>query len=495
MPATTAPRLPPQHDRAKSAAERAAIDASCRGPVLAFASSAVAWLLMGSVFALVASIKLHSPYFLTGSAELTFGRVRMAHLQSVGIGWASLATVAAALWLMCRLSRAELIYPKLLYLAAGLWNVGVFLAVFGILLGDAQSVEWLDAPPYAPPFFIAALGIVSAWTVAVFRRRREPHVYVTQWYVLGAVFWFPWLYLVANFMIFWSPATGVVQPIVNWWFGHNVLGLWFTPVAVGSAYYLIPKIIGRPIHSYYLSIIGFWSLALFYSWAGMHHLIGGPIPGWLASASTVGSMMMIIPVLAVAINHHMTMRGHFHRLRYSPALRFTVFGSIAYTAVSLQGSFEALKDFSEVTHFTHYTVAHAHLGAYGFVTMIYFGLFYYMIPRLTGREWASPVLIRVHFWCAAVGITTYFAALSIGGWWQGRMMNNPDVPFGKIVEYLRPHLFTRSLAGILLTTGHVAFAVSFVMNLAGWGKRRAGGPTFFVEPAESQSTYPPRPPP
>ena len=234
---------------------------------------------MGSLLALIASVKLHSPYFLTGSAELTFGRVRMAHLQAVGIGWASLATVAAALWLMCRLSRAELIYPKLLYLAAGLWNVGVFLAVAGILLGDAQSVEWLDAPPYAPPFFIAALGIVSAWTVAVFRRRREPHVYVTQWYILGAVFWFPWLYLVANFMIFWSPATGVVQPIVNWWFGHNVLGLWFTPVAVGAAYYLIPKIIGRPIHSYYLSIIGFWSLALFYSWAGMHHLIGGPIPG------------------------------------------------------------------------------------------------------------------------------------------------------------------------------------------------------------------------
>ena len=101
-------------------------------------------------------------------------------------------------------------------------------------------------------------------------------------------------------------------------------------------------------------------------------------------------MMMFIPVLAVAINHHMTMTGHFHRLRYSPALRFTVFGAIAYTAVSVQGSFEALKDFSEVTHFTHYTVAHAHLGAYGFVTMILFGLFYYMIPRLTGREWASP---------------------------------------------------------------------------------------------------------
>lgn len=483
MAATLSPEQTARN-RTAAAGERAAIDASCRGPVLAFAGSAVAWLLVGSLLALIASVKLHSPYFLTGSPELTFGRMRMAHLQAVGIGWASLASVAAAVWQMCRLSRAELVYPRLLYFACALWNIGVFLAVFGVIFGDATSVEWLDAPPYAPPFFIAALGIVSAWVVAVFRQRREPHVYVTQWYILGAVFWFPWIYTIAVFMIFWSPATGVVQPIVNWWFGHNVLGLWFTPIAVGTAYYLIPKIIGRPIHSYYLSIIGFWSLALFYSWAGMHHLIGGPIPGWLASASTVGSMMMIIPVLAVAINHHMTLQGNFHRLRYSPALRFTVFGAIAYTAVSIQGSFEALKDFSEVAHFTHYTVAHAHLGAYGFVTMIMFGLFYYMVPRLTGREWASPMLIRVHFWCAAVGITVYFAALSIGGWWQGRMMNNPDIPFGKIVAYLLPYLFTRSLAGILLTTGHLAFATSFIMNLAGWGKERSGGPTFFVEPAQ-----------
>ncbi|HEV3437731.1 MAG TPA: cbb3-type cytochrome c oxidase subunit I [Gemmata sp.] len=470
--------------RLRSAAERAAIDASCRGPVLFFASSAVFWLLVGTLLAIIASAKLHSPYFLTGSAELTFGRVRMAHLQAVGIGWASLATVTACLWLMCRLSRAELVYPKLLYFAGTIWNFGVLIDVLGILCGDAQSVEWLDAPKYAPPFFVAGLGLVSAWTVAVFRRRREPHVYVTQWYVLAAVFWFPWLYLVAVFMIFWSPATGVVQPIVNWWFGHNTLGLWFTPVAVGTAYYIIPKIIGRPIHSYYLSIMGFWALALFYAWAGMHHLIGGPIPAWLATASTVGSMMMFIPVIAVAINHHMTMLGHFHRLKYSPALRFTVFGAIAYTWVSFQGSIEALKDFSEVSHFTHYTVAHAHLGAYGFVTMIFFGLYYYMIPRLTGREWASSTLIRIHFWCASVGITTYFVSLSIGGWWQGRMLNNPNVPFANIIQYLQPYLMIRTLAGIGMGIGHLAFVTLFIMNLAGWGRARSGGPTYFVEPEE-----------
>jgi cytochrome c oxidase cbb3-type subunit 1 len=414
----------------------------------------------------------------------------MAHLQAVGIGWASLASVAGCLWLMCRLSRAELLYPKMLYLSGALWNIGTALAVFGIIFGDGQSVEWLDAPPYAAPFFIAALGIVSAWTVATFRRRREPHLYVTQWYILGAIFWFPWLYLVAQFTIFWAPATGVVQPIVNWWFGHNTLGLWFTPIAVGAAYYLIPKIIGRPVHSYYLSVIGFWSLALFYAWAGMHHLIGGPIPAWLATASTVGSMMMIIPVLAVAINHHMTMRGHFDRLRYSPALRFTVFGAISYTLVSLQGSLMSLKSYSETVHFTHYIVAHAHFGAYAFVTMILFGLFYYMIPRLTGREWPCSALIRVHFWAAAVGITGYVVSLSVGGWWQGRMMNNPDVPFARIVLYLQPHLFARTLCGILIGIGHAAFATSFVMNLSGWGKRRTG-PTYFTEPPP---TCPPEPP-
>jgi cytochrome c oxidase cbb3-type subunit 1 len=477
-----APAAPHPVDRERAAVERASIDASCRGPVLYLASSALFWLLAGSLLAVIASTKLHSPYFLTGSAELTFGRMRMAHLQAVGLGWSSMATMAAAVWLMCRLSRAELVYPKILIAAGTLWNVGTFLAVFGIIFGDGLSIEWLDAPPYAAPFFVAGLGIVAAWVVAVFRRRREPHLYVTQWYILAAVFWFPWMYLVASFMIVFQPATGVVQPIVNWWFAHNFLGLWMTPVAVGAAYYIIPKVIGRPIHSYYLSITGFWALALFYSWAGMHHLIGGPIPAWLITASVVGSMMMFIPVIAVAINHHMTMVGHFHRLKYSPALRFTVFGAIAYTWVSFQGSIEALRSFSEVAHFTHYTVAHAHLGAYGFFSMIMFGLMYYMIPRLTGREWPSVALIRLHFWSAAVGITVYFVALSIGGWWQGRMMNNPSVPWANIVNYLKPYLFGRTVAGILLTVGHLAFATSFVMNLGGWGKKRTGGPTYFVEP-------------
>ena len=473
-----------EDDRERSRRERGAIDASCRVPVLYFTVSAVFWLVLGSFLGSSVAAKFVYPDFLTSSPELTFGRLRMAHLQAVGIGWSSLSGMAMGLWMMCRLSRTTLPYPGLLVVAGTAWNIGMLLDVVGIVAGDGTSVEWLEAPPYSPPFLLFGVGLVSAWTVATFRRRRERHVYVSQWYIMAAVFWFPWMYTVTQMMIFWYPTKGVTRSVVNWWFGHNYLGLWLTPFGLGAAYYLIPKIIGRPVHSYYLSIIGFWSLALFYSWAGMHHLIGGPIPAWLATASTVGSVMMLIPVISVAINHHMTMRGHFHRLKYSPALRFTVFGAMSYTLVSVQGSLEALKDFSEVTHFTHYTVAHAHLGMYGFYTMTMFGAIYYFVPRLTGREWASARLIRIHFWCAAVGISIYFVSLSVGGWWQGRMQNNPNVPWANVLGYLKPYLWERMAAGILMTVGHAALATSLILNLTGWGVKRAGGPTYFVEPAE-----------
>src|SRR5882757_189499 len=181
---TTATSSMTDVQRDASAQERRAIDASCRVPVLYFAASAVFWLLIGTVLALLASFKLHSPYFLTNTPELTFGRVRMAHLQAVGLGWSALVAMAASIWLMCRLSRVDLIYPKLLVLAGTIWNIGMAADIIGILIGHGTSVEWLDAPRYAPPFFVAGVGIVSAWTVATFRRRREKHVYVSQWYIL-----------------------------------------------------------------------------------------------------------------------------------------------------------------------------------------------------------------------------------------------------------------------------------------------------------------------
>jgi len=177
-------------------------------------------------------------------------------------------------------------------------------------------------------------------------------------------------------------------------------------------------------------------------------------------------VMMIIPVVTVAINHHMTMVGHFSTLKHSPTLRFIVFGAVCYTAVSLQGSMMALRSINLPTHFTHHTIAHAHLGMYAFFTMVAFGCLYYIVPRLTQREWASARLISIHFWTTAGGILLYVVPLMVGGVWQGFAMNNPDIPFLDIVATTKPYLAIRSLAGLIITVGHVAFAVNFTKVLS-----------------------------
>jgi cytochrome c oxidase cbb3-type subunit 1 len=254
--------------------------------------------------------------------------------------------------------------------------------------------------------------------------------------------------------------------------------LWFTPLGLATAYYLIPKVLGRPIHSYYLSILGFWSLALFYSWNGMHHLIGGPFPAWLISASVVASVMMFIPVITTAINHHMTVRGNFQALKWSPTLRFTVFGAMCYTLASLQGIFMAIPSLNIVTHFTHYTVGHAHLGLYAFFTMIMFGAMYYILPRVVGWEWPSARLIRWHFWLVAIGIGMMVVVLTLGGILQGLALLDPNITFMASLDYTKPWLFLRSVSGILLTAGHLVFAVSFTLLLLKVGSLRTE-PTLF----------------
>lgn len=463
-------------------AELSEIDASIRTAALFFVISALGWLMIGTVFALMAAFKSHQPDFLGAYEFFTFGRVRSAHLNAMAYGWANNVIFAVGLWIMARLCRSPIDHKGLLLIAGIFWNLGVTIGVFGILRGDMNSVEWLEIPPYATPLLAISYTLIGVWGVMAFKFRKGDHVYVSQWYILAALFWFPWLYVVAQAMIIWFPARGVVQSVTNWWFAHNVLGLWLTPMALAAAYYLIPKVLGRPIYSYYLSVLGFWALAIFYNWAGVHHLIGGPVPVWLISAGIVASVMMVIPVIVVGLNHHMTVVGLHREVWRSPTLRFTVFGAISYTLVSLIGSSMALRSVNEVTHFTHFTVGHAHHGVYAFFTMIMFGGVYYMMPRLLKREWPSAGLIRLHFWSCALGITVMLVALHAGGWIQGMEINDATIPFLDTVQNTIPWLKARSISGIMLTVGHVAFAVNFFWMLFAAGAVRAKqGPTLLNE--------------
>jgi cytochrome c oxidase cbb3-type subunit 1 len=438
---------------------RIQIDRSCRQTVLGYYVSALCWLLSGSFAALVSSIKLHHPEFLGNWEWLTFGRIRPVHLNMVVYGWSSMVGIGTLLWLQARLCKVRLPNRILLPSTVLIWNAAVIWGVFELLTGNSTGVEWLEFPIPVLGLFGFVLLVLFWVSLKMFSQRRVRHTYVSQWYLFGSTLWFPILYVSAVLL----PATGLVSgaawATTNWWYAHNVLGLYVTPMGLATAYYLIPKVTGQPIHSYHLSLLGFWTNALFYSWVGTHHLVGGPLPAWIITAGIVGSVMMFIPVTTVAINHHMTMVGNFHMLRTSPTLRFVVFGSISYTIVSYQGSLEALRSVSQVAHFTHYTVAHAHLGMYAFYTMIMFGAMYYVMPRMTRNEWSSPRLIKVHFWSCALGVIVYFVSLSWAGWNQGLMMNAPGVGFLKVVEYTKPYLVARSLSGILMTSGHVAFAI------------------------------------
>lgn len=244
------------------------------------------------------------------------------------------------------------------------------------------------------------------------------------------------------------------------------------PLGLAGAYYFIPKIIGKPIYSYRLSLLGFWTLALFYSQVGMHHLIGGPVPTWVVSLSVVQSVMMVVPVIAVAINQHVLSLSNPWAWRESIPLRFIALGAIMYTLASLQGSLAAVRSFNTLVHFTHYTVAHAHLGAYAFVAWVIFGAIYYLLPRIVGSDWPSRAMIALHFWLVVIGFTIYFVSLTVGGWLQGQAMLDPARNFLDSMQLTIPYLSGRSLGGSLMTLGHLVFAY----NIAAFFYTRAKEP-------------------
>lgn len=430
-------------------------DRSSRVPVLVFTASAVVWLVVGSLAGLVVSLKFNLPDWLTSTPALTFGRLRPVHLNVVAYGWLSMAGIATALWLLPRTLRTTLRGARFAVAGAVLWNVGMLSGVAALLSGWTDGTEWLEFPWPLDAFFVVGGGLTGVPLLLTLRHRQVEHLYVSTWYIAAALVWFPILFAVGN----WPGVHfGVEHALVNWWYAHNVLGLWFTPLGLAAAYYLIPKIVGRPIHSYQLSLLGFWALALFYSQVGVHHLIGGPVPGWVVTLSIVTSVAMVVPVIAVAVNHHFTVLGRFRALFHSPVLRFVMAGAMMYTLASLQGSMQSIRAVNTLTHFTHATVAHAHLGAYGFASFIFFGAVYFFMPRVTGAEWPYKRLIDWHLGLALAGFGIYFVALTIGGVLQGIAMLDSAQPFIASVDVTKPYLWGRTAGGVLMTAAHLLFA-------------------------------------
>jgi cytochrome c oxidase cbb3-type subunit 1 len=460
--------------------ERALIDASARVPVLFFYTTALTWLLAATAFGFISSVKLHQPELLSTFSWLTYGRVWPAYLNILTYGWASLAGIGTAIWITARLCRVPIRSPGLLILGGIFWNFAVTIGTIAILSGNSSGVEWLEYPRFSAAVLFMAYSLIAVWGVIMFRRRREGHTYITLWYFIAAFFWFPWMLGAAYLSVFVFHVHGVVQASVAAWYAHNVVALWLGSIGLGTIYYLIPKVVGRPVHSYHLASLGFWSFALFAGWTGATRLSGGPVPVWMVSAGTVACIMMLIPVATVTVNYVLTMRGQYNMVYHSPTIRFVFYGAFAWSLLNIIAVIASMRSVDRVTHFTHFIVAQMHLGLYAFFSMVIFGSMYYIVPRLVGCEWLSASFIRIHFWGSAYGIGLLIAMLIFGGVAEGMIWDDPNRTIAQVVQQTLPYLRGRTIAWLLIGAAHAFFSVHFLIMLLRMG-RPGGTPTLFAE--------------
>jgi cytochrome c oxidase cbb3-type subunit I len=446
-------------------AEIAEVDRTIRLPLLVFFGSALFWLIVASGLWLLATVQSYAPHDLwsvPGIAWLTFGRIYPAFLNAFVYGWASLSGIGIGTWILSRFGPGPIRGESLVIWAAILWNVGVATGLIGILGGGGTGRELLEISPPAAFSILLALVILAVWAMMIFWSRRTPVSFVSQWYLLGAFLWFPWSYLTANGLLNVLNVPGPAQPALHWWYVNSVVGLWLTPIGLAAGYYFIAVIVNRPVHSYKLALLGFWGLVIFGGWTGMTNVIGGPLPAWMITVSIVATILMIIPVLAVAANFHLTIRRDFEVLNWNLALRFIVVGAMIYTFAGIWGGLNSLRDVSRITQFTLASSARTPLSLYGFFSMIAFGSYYYIVPRLLQRDWLSLGLVKTHFWLSVVGLGLLCFQLTVGGIIQGFGLLDPKIPFAAISDLVRPFLFLQIVAVALLAIANLAAAGSFV---------------------------------
>ncbi len=456
-------------------AERTAIDASVRTPVLLFFGAAIHWLLLASALAVLDSFKLNFPGFLNDYAWLTIGRLHPAAGNALVYGWAGTAAIGAALWLMARLCRTPFRHGGVLESAWALWNLGVTLGVFGILYGHGTSYLSLEFPRYASVLIFTAFVFIALWVVFAFRHRTTDEAYISQWYVLAAFLFFPWAYATANLLLFFIPVQAPAQAVIAAWYAHSLVSLFFVPLGLAIAYYIVPKVLGRPIANYGMARIGFWTWLLFAGWAGAYGLIGGPLPTWLVSFSIAASVLTLLPLYAIFTNFRHTFAGRYAALRHVPSLRFVTVGMWCFLAAGLAGALTGFRGIASVIHFTILNDAAGQLLMYGFLSLTLFGATYYIVSRLLGLEWESPSLIRSHFWWCLVGFGLATTSLALGGIIQGLGLDDPKVPNLVLLSFIKPFLFMQLVGAVVVTGGHICFAASFSLLVA-----RIGQPTLLV---------------
>jgi cytochrome c oxidase cbb3-type subunit I len=379
------------------------------------------------------------------------------HLNMLVYGWAFNAAFGAMIWLMARLCRVEAA-GGLAYIVAGkVWNVMVTLGVASVLLGKGTGVEWLEFPVWVWPVMFLAFALIATKLFVIFLRRTQEHTFISVWYLVAAMFAFPWLLLTAWVFIFLAPGAAVAATAVNSWYISGLFFLFFVPVGLASTYYFIPKVTGRPVHSYGLTLVGFWGLIGLGGWTGLQRLVGGPLPTWMPAVSGAAVIIAVIPIALIFLNHKMTLQGSEITAEKSPTLRFSYTAIWGFLIFGVLGAILASLGIAKIAMFTQAFTGYAYAGLYGFFSMAMFGAMAFIVPRLAQCEWPSGKLLRTQYWATTYGALTLIVTSVVGGLSQGASVFDPESPWSLVVTIIKPYATGRVLAFVFLFVANLIF--------------------------------------
>jgi cytochrome c oxidase cbb3-type subunit I len=420
-----------------------------------FLVTAIFWSILGMVAGMLAGFEFSFPDLIHNVPQLSMPHLRMFHVNTVAIGWLSMGYVGTMFYMVPSLTKTKLWSERLGNITMWAWNLLMAANFCTLMNGFTEGREYAELPAVLDVMVVGALILVALNIYMTVVNRKVKKLYVSLWYFLGSLFWFPLVFIIGQRTFVALP--GLNDAIVGWFYGHNILGMWFTTVGVGMMYYLLPRITQNPLYSHGLSMLGFWGIALFYAPTGTHHILQSPVPEWLKAIAVISSIFLLVPVYTVLTNFFMTMKGKWGMAVSDMPLRFAVTSAVFYLLTCTQGPFQATRWVNWYLHFTQWVVGHAHLALLGTFSFILTAAVYYGLPKVTGRQWHSQGLIRAHWWLKTSGFTLMMVSLTIAGLVQSAGWHH-GIPIDQWSLEIRPYWFFRMLSGIMIVTGQLLFA-------------------------------------
>jgi cytochrome c oxidase cbb3-type subunit I/II len=432
-----------------------------------FTLATIFWATIAFLVGIIIALQMAIPQ-LNVTGWLTFGRLRPLHTNAAIFAFAGNAIFAGIYHSTQRLLKTRLFSDGLSKLHFWGWQFIIVLAVITLPLGISQGKE------YAELEWPIDLAIVLIWVVFAINffgtlvRRNEKHLYVAIWFYIATIITVALLYIVNAISIPISPFksyivyAGIQDALIQWWYGHNAVAFFLTTPFLGLMYYYMPKAANRPIYSYRLSVVHFWSLIFLYIWAGPHHLLGTALPSWLQTLATVFSVMLWAPSWGGAVNGILTLRGSWNLLRTDPIIKFFVAAITFYAMATFEGPLLSIKAVNSLGHYTDWIVGHVHLGTLGWNGFLIFGIVYFIVPKLWSTELYSKKMANIHFWIGILGILFYYVSMLSAGITQSLMWRAVDAnghlvypDFVETVIRIIPLFLFRALGGVLFLAGFV----------------------------------------